>query len=244
MASELDKRIFLSCVLKTFLDHFLKYAIKAKSKGINIINQSKIHVDETSLYRLSGALLHTMMKKRKLSRYNKRLYTKKKISLIIELDILKNTCLSKSEKERAKETLPIGFTSYDKGHLLVVRPVILNIVRLLVKEISINISASAYSKLGCRMMKIARLKLTNNKGLKDMFCTCVRSIPECKSQENEIINSLYKEFSDKLFNTIANEFIKRDKFLNNRTAQLMLRDKLKFYASSKQDKKTTTKNNK
>ena len=178
-----------------------------------------------------------MMKKRKSHRYCKRLSSIKKILLATELNILKSMCLTNSEKEAIKGTLPTGFTSYDKGNLLVVRPVILNIVRLLIKEISSNISSSAYSKLGCRMMKIARIKLTNNKGLKDMFCTCIQSIPRCVSEDNNVISSIYKEFSDKLFNTIGNEFIKRDKFLNNRTAQLMLRDKLKFYASSKQDKK-------
>ena len=221
--------------------HFLKYALKTKSKGINSTLHVKYyvpHVDDTSLYRISGAVIHIMMKKRKSSRYLTRLSTKKKLAFSTELDILKNMCLSKSEKERVKDTLPSGFASFDKGYSLVMRRVILNIARLLVKEISLNTSSPAYSKLGCRMLKVAKLKWTNNKGLKDMFCTCVYSIPECKSQMNETTASLYKEFSDKLFNTTANEFIKRDKFLTNNTAQLMLRDKLKFYASAKQDSKT------
>ena len=64
-----------------------------------------------------------------------------------------------------------------------------------------------------------------------MFCACVQPIPQCESQDNKAVTSVYTEFSEKLFDTIVNEFIKRDKFLNNRTAQLMLRDKLKFYAS-------------
>ena len=236
-ASEVDKRIFFSCVMKALLDFFLQYAINTKSKRINGIKQSKIHVDETSIYRISGALLHSMVKKRKSARLNKRLSTAKKILFTSELSILNNMCLSKPEKETMKDTLPIGFISYDRGNLLVMRPVILNITRLLIKEISSNISSSAYSKFGSRMMKIARIKLTNNKGLKDMFCACVQSIPQCESQDNTAVTSIYKEFSEKLFNTIANEFVKRDKFLNNRTAQLMLRDKLKFYASSKQDNK-------
>ena len=70
-----------------------------------------------------------------------------------------------------------------------------------------------------------------------MLCACVQSIQRCESQDNTAVTSIYKTFSEKLFYTVANEFIKRDKFLNNRTAQLMLRDKLKFYASSKQDNK-------
>ena len=212
-ASEVDKRIFFSCVMKALLD-FLQYAINAKSKRINGIKQSKIHVDETSIYRISGALLHSMVKKRKSARLNKRLSTAKKILFTSDLSILNNMCLSKPEKETMKDTLPIGFISYDRGNLLVVRPVVLNIIRLLIKEISSNISSSAYSKFGSRMMKIARIKLTNNKGLKDMFCACVQSIPQCESQDNTAVTSIYKEFSEKLFNTIANEFIKRDKFLN------------------------------
>ena len=102
-----------------------------------------------------------------------------------------------------KDTLPIEFISYDKGNFLLVRPVILNIIRLLIKEISSNISSSAYSKFGCRTMKIARLKLTYNKGLKDMFCACVQSIPQCESQDAKAVASIYKEFSEKMFNTIA-----------------------------------------
>ena len=141
LASEVDKRFFFfffffSCVMKALLDFFLQYAINVKSKRKTGIKQSKIHVDETSIYRMSGALLHSVVKKQKSSRLNERLSTAKKILFTSELSILNNMCLSKPEKERLKATLPIGFIFYDKGNLIVVRPVILNIIRLLIKEIS------------------------------------------------------------------------------------------------------------
>ena len=70
-----------------------------------------------------------------------------------------------------------------------------------------------------------------------MFCSCVRKVTGCDSTYNNAILNVHKEFSSKTFNTMMNEFIKGDKFLGNNTAQLMLRDKLKFYANKKQSAK-------
>ena len=69
-----------------------------------------------------------------------------------------------------------------------------------------------------------------------MFCACVQSIPQCESQDAKAVASIYKEFSEKKVQHYCT-IIKCDNFLNNRTAQLMLRDKLKLYTSSKQDNK-------
>ena len=87
LASEVDKRIFLSCVMNALLDFFLQYAINVKPKRINGIKHSKIHVVETSIYRISRAFLHSMVKKRKSCRLNKRLSTAKKIFFTSELSI-------------------------------------------------------------------------------------------------------------------------------------------------------------
>ena len=86
------------------------------------------------------------------------------------------------------------------------------------------------------MSKIAKLKLASNKGLKVMFCSCVRKVTGCDSTYNNAVLNVHKKFSAKTFNTMMDEFIKRDKLLRNNTAQLMLRDKLKFYANKKQTK--------
>ena len=97
---KVDKRIFFSCVFKTLLDFFLQYAINFKSKRKTGIKQSKIHVDETSIYRISGALLHSMVKKRKSSRLNKRLSTAKKILFTSELSILNNMYFQSLKKKQ------------------------------------------------------------------------------------------------------------------------------------------------
>lgn len=138
-----------------------------------------------------------------------------------------------------KEKLPTGFITYDKGNLLVVRPSVLNFVGVFAREISTTVNTAAYAKLGGQMSKIAKLKLANNKGLKTMFCSCVKKALGCDSLNNDIMLSIHKEFSSKIFSTLMNEFIKRDKFIRNSTAQLMLRDKLKFFANCKQDKRSS-----
>ena len=81
------------------------------------------------------------------------------------------------------------------------------------------------------MVNIARIKMTNDKGLEDTFC--IQLIPSCVSQDSNAFTSIYKEFSDTVIYTTGHELIKRDTFLHNRHAQLKLRDKIKFYASSK-----------
>ena len=56
------------------------------------------------------------------------------------------------------------------------------------------------------MSQIAKLKLFDRQ-TKNMFLTCLKSL------------------------TLLNEYVEKDKIIHNNTAQLMLRDKLKFFAS-------------
>lgn len=236
-ATQTDKRVFLSCVMKALIDYFLKLTHELKSKQQQ--NKApriyrKINFDNTSLYKIVGALLRQMIKKRQSLKYVKRLSPAKQTIVNQEIHILKAMCLSNEEKEKVKHMLPVGFNAYDRGNLLVIHTYILNFVRVLAREISTTVNTAAYAKLGSNMAKVAKLKLASNKGLKVMFCSCVRKVTGCDSTYNNAVLNVHKEFSSKTFNTMMNEFIKRDKFLGNNTAQLMLRDKLKFYANKKQ----------
>ena len=172
-----------------------------------------------------------MIKKRQSPKCYKRLIPSKQAAVNQETYILKSVCLSKQEKDNVINMLPVGFNAFDRGNLLVTHTHILNVVRVLAREISTTVNTTAYAKLGSSMSKIAKLKLASNKGLKVMFCSCVRKVTGCDFTYNNAILNIHKEFSSKFFNTLMIEFIKRDNFLGNNTAQLMLRDKLKFYAN-------------
>ena len=239
-ATEMDKHVFLSCVMKAFIDYFLKLTLELKSKDKQ--NKTQVYVrvnfDNTSLYKIAGALTRQMIKKRQSPKYTKRLSAAKVTIINQEIDILKAMCFSKEEKDSIKHTLPVGFNAYDRGNLLVMKQPIINFVRVLAREISTTVNKAAYVNLGSKMSKVAKLKLTSNKGLKVMFCSCVRKVSGCDCTHNIAILNVHKEFTTKTFNTLMNEFIKRDKFLQNSTAQLMLRDKLKFYANKRQQKKS------
>ena len=238
-ATQLDKRVFLSCVMKALLDYFLKliHGLKSKQQSKSSQEYRKVNFDNASLYKIAGALIRQMIKKRQSTKYVRKLIPAKQTIVNQEIHILKSLCLSKQEKENIKHMLPVGFTAFDRGNLLVINTHILNFVRVLAREISTTVNTATYAKLGSKMSKVAKLKLASNKGLKVMFCSCVRKVTGCDSTYNNAVLNVHKEFSSKTFNTMMNEFIKRDKFLGNNTAQLMLRDKLKFYANKKQSAK-------
>ena len=128
--TEMDIRVFLSCVLKAFIDYFLKLTLELKSKDKQ--NKTQVYVrvnfDNTSLYKIAGALIRQIIKKRKSPKYTKRLSAAKVTIINQEIDILKAMCFSKEEKDSLKHTLPVGFNSYDRGNLLVMKQPIINFV--------------------------------------------------------------------------------------------------------------------
>ena len=112
----MDIRVFLSCVMKAFIDYFLKLTIELKYKGKQ--NKTQVYVrvnfDNTSLNKIAGALTRQMIKKRKSPKYTKRLSAAKVTIINQKVDILKAMCFSKEEKESIKHMLPVGFTAYDR----------------------------------------------------------------------------------------------------------------------------------
>ena len=69
-----------------------------------------------------------------------------------------------------------------------------------------------------------------------MFFDCSRQVSGTISFSDSVIQNVNKEFTEKLFNTLSNEFLKKLKFLSVNKAQVMLRDKLKVLAFQKQKK--------
>lgn len=191
-ATQMDKR-----VMKALIDYFLKLTLELKSKNQQNKTQMyiKVNFDNTSLYKIAGALIRQMVKKRKSRKYAKRLSPAKQTIVNQEIHILKAMCLTNEEKGRVKHMLPVGFTAYDRGNLLVIHTPILNFVRVLAREISTTVNTAAYAKLGSNMSKVAKLKLASNKGLKVMFCSCVRKVTGCDSTYNNAVLNVHKEFS-------------------------------------------------
>ena len=161
-ATQMNKRIFLSCIMKSLLDYFLKliHELKLKQKSKTSQVYRKVNFDNTSLYKIAGALIRKMIKKRESPKYTKRLIPAKQTIVKKEIHILKSLCLSKQEKDKIKHLLPVGFNAYDRGNLLVIHTHILNFVRVLAREISTTVNKAAYAKLGSKMSKVAKLKIS------------------------------------------------------------------------------------
>ena len=87
------------------------------------------------------------------------------------------------------------------------------------------------------MTQVAKLKVCDRQ-TKSMFCACVKLAAGNVSLQAQNVHLLCSEYSTKIFNTMVNEYIKRDKFMQKNNAQLMLRDKLKFFASQSQKYKS------
>lgn len=140
-------------------------------------------------------------------------------------------CFSKADKQNIYKKLPVGFQVLDRGNLLVMKPRILQFVRHFSILFKTNVNSVKFSSLGSQMFKIAKLVTQNSKATKTTFLDSANFVSGATSIPADAVLNVYKEFTDKLFNTVSNEFMKKVKFLSLNTAQVMLRDKLKVYAS-------------
>ena len=236
--TEGDIRIYLSCLLKSLLDFFLHitYKLKTSSHQTQVnSNQTQVKIDISSIYRIAGANLMRMIKKRKSTNFLKRL-TKQRQSIIQEeISLLQNLHYPNEEKQNTE--LPPGVRYLDRGSLLIVKKPIFNFVKIIIKNVCGSVSAQSYNQLGLRMTQVAKLKVCDRQ-TKSMFCACVNLAAGNVSLQAQNVHLLCSEYSTKIFNTVVNEYIKRDKFMQKNNAQLMLRDKLKFFASQSQKYKS------
>ena len=236
--TEGDIRIYLSCLLKSLLDFFLHitYKLKTSSHQTQVnSNQTQVKIDISSIYRIAGANLMRMIKKRKSTNFLKRL-TKRRQSIIQEeISLLQNLHYPNEEKQNTE--LPPGVRYLDRGSLLIVKKPIFNFVKIIIKNVCGSVSTQSYNQLGLRMTQVAKLKVCDRQ-TKSMFCACVKLAAGNVSLQAQNVHLLCSEYSTKIFNTVVNEYIKRDKFMQKNNAQLMLRDKLKFFASQSQKYKS------
>lgn len=141
-----------------------------------------------------------------------------------------------SKEEKQSIELPSGVRYLDRGNLLIVKKPILNFVKVIIKNVCGSVNAPSHKRLGLKMTQVAKLKVCDRQ-MKSMFCACVKLAAVNVSLQAQNVHLLCSEFSTKIFNTLVNEYIKRDKFIQKNSAQLMLRDKLKFFAAQSQSKK-------
>ena len=233
-----DIRIYLSCLLKSVLDFFLhiSYKIKSSFQKESTTNQVQVKIDTTSVYRIAGSNLLRMIKKRQSVKFLRRLTKSRRSTMQHELHLLQTLHYSKEEKPSIE--LPPGVRFLDHGKLLIVKKPILNFVKVIIKNVCGSVNTQSYKQLGLKMTQVAKLKMCNRQ-TQSMFCACVKLAAGNLSLQIQNVNLLCSEFSTKIFNTLVNEYLKRDKFIQKNTAQLMLRDKLKFFAAQSQTKKET-----
>ena len=238
--TEGDIRIYLSCILKSLQDFFLhiSYKIKSSCHVETRPRKSNVTIDDTSAYRIAGSNLQRMIKKRKSAKFLKRLTKKKQAMIQLELCLLQN--LHYSEQEKQKTEIPFGIQHLDRGNLIIVKKPILNFVKVIIKNVCGNVNKESYQHLGAKMTQVAKLKVSDRE-TKSMFCACVKLAAGNVSLDKHSLQLLCLEYSTKIFNTLINEYIKRDKFIQKNTAQLMLRDKLKYFATQPKCKKTSKK---
>ena len=176
-----------------------------------------------------------MIKKRKSTNLLKRL-TKRRQSIIQEeISLLQNLHYPNEEKQNAE--LPPGVRYLDRGSLLTDKKPILNFVKIIIKNVCGSVSAQSYKQLGLRMTQVAKLKVCDRQ-TNPVFCACVKLAAGNVSLQAQNLHLLCSEYSTKVFNTLVNEYIKQDKFMQKNNVQLMLRDKLKFFASQSQKSKS------
>ena len=234
-SAEKDIRIYLSCLLRSCLSCFQQLMIRLKSENVPTSKTtcSSESFDDTSLYRIAGAALRRMLKKRYSSKYFSKLTNKRQDITKDESKLVKILCYNKTEKLKHIQKLPAGFQALDKGGLLVIKPRVLNFVRHFSRIYRLNVNTRKYALLGSQMLRLARLVVINSKTTKTMFFDCARHLSGSVSFNDGVIQNVYKELTDKLFNTLSNEFLKKLKFLSVSKTQVMLRDKLKVLASQK-----------
>ena len=77
---------------------------------------------------------------------------------------------------------------------------------------------ASYQHLGPKMTQVAKLKVSDRQ-TKSMLCACVKLATGNIAIPTNILQMLCLEYSTKIFNTLVNEYIKRDNFVQNSTAQ-------------------------
>ena len=239
LSADKDIIIYISCRLRSSFSCFQQLIIDLKSENVpkRKIMCSSESFDDTFLYRIAGAALRKMLKKRYSAKFFTKLSIKRQNITKEETKLVKLLCFKKTEKQKHIEKLPVGFKILDKGGLLVVKPRVLNFVRHFSSLYRINVNSTKYTLLGSQMLKLARIVVVNSQTTKSMFFDCSRHVSGTISFSDSVIQNFYKEFTEKLFNTLSNEFLKKLKFLSVNKAQVMLRDKLKVLAFQKQKKK-------
>ena len=234
--TEGDIQIYLSCLLKSLLDFFLHISYKIKLSFQTQVKSNQIHVkiDTASVYRIAGSNLLQMIRKRKSVQFLKRLTKKRQSMIQDEILLLESLHYSKEEKQNIE--LPPGIRYLDRGNLIIVKKPILNFVKVIIKNVCGNVNIQSHKQFGLKMTQVAKLKLCDRQ-TKSMFCACVKLAAGHHSLTTQTVHLLCSELSAKIFNTLVNEYIKRDKFIQKNSAQLMLRDKPKFFAAQSQSQK-------
>ena len=222
--------------MKSLMDFFLHISYKLKSNPLSSQKAifKPVNVDCVSVYRIAGANLHRMITRRKSSMFISRLTKKRQKSMQSDLHLLQQ--LHYSDEQKQKCQLPSGLKFLDRGNLFIVKRPIFNFTKLLIRKVCNCVNKESYKKLGLQMTHIAKLKF-NTRESKSMFLACVNLAPGNKSLQHEHVSVIFSELCNKIFNTLINEYVKRDKFMHKDTAQLMLRDKLKFFAANPRKKK-------
>ena len=95
--------------------------------------EKPVNVDFVSVYRITGANLHRMIKKRKSSKFVSRLTKKRQKLMASELHLLQQLYYSDEEKQKCQ--LPPGLKFLDRGSLLIVKTPIFNFTRLIIRKV-------------------------------------------------------------------------------------------------------------
>ena len=234
-SNDKDFRVYMSCVLRTAINCFQKIIItckRSKGKKTPVPTRVVTSYDDTSLHRMAGAMLRKMLRKRFSDKYYRRLTAKRQHLTKSESNLLRPMCLSKAEKQSLTTKLPVGFQVLDKEHLLVLKPRILQFVRHFSILFKTNVNSQKYSSLGSQMFKIAKKNKNKKKTRQHELCFLV--MPKMCVEIllfQRTLSRMCTPNSQRNCNTMANEYMKKVKFLSLTAAQVMLRDKLKVYAS-------------
>lgn len=234
-----------SCLVSAVKEVFWKlvYDIKRSEDESNTVEQSQnVHElsateDLVSMYRLGSYALFRIKKiawkKIKFSPHKKL----KKL-LVRRLDVVE------ALEEKDKSKIPPEL-QYQNRNLLIMKHQLLPIIQEFLKAFRAIVNFKGYQTYGKNIFKVAESQVLCNLEVKDKFFESVVEVGVNESKA--ILNPLFKDFMQKIFNTRCKAFLKsieileEDKQRKSLQRDTLLRAKLKVIGADKKKEKKKAK---
>ena len=193
-----------------------------------VVVRSPKNADDVALFRLSGACVMRMIKKRlKIVNGHAKCRKETMARSQREIDILR------SYEARDKLKLPAAYLYLDRGHLFALDPAFLPFLQTLDETFKTHVNHQSFIELEKDLFMLGKAAMRSDKNSEAVFNSCCESLSLETTLYNSDVRAVYREFLDKYSNTRCNDFLKSMVELDgDKSQKVMLRDKLKAMSSS------------